>query len=579
MKSSNNLRLRSSRLSVRTRLALAGILAVTIALSYLPAKAVRAKSESPSPSAAPAEAMPTLEGDKAIDHLKQQGTYDSLQEAMAAVKYQAQWQPAPRLEGVGAGYELKNAANNLLAYVDANGLQATSLEEAEKPWRLGLELKDYGYGDSLLSMQAGEVTAKGNRVSIQKSAVGNPQSSIEEWYVNSSRGIEQGFTIARRPTMDHRAATANPLRLRMAVTGDLQAAASEARSGATFTREADNVLLTYDKLFVTDAKGRVVSALMRLDGRDLILDVEDWDAEYPLTIDPLLRELTKLTASDGAAGDQFGFSVAISGDTVVVGAYQDGVGANAHQGSAYVFVRTGVSWTQQAKLTAADGAANDQFGNSVAISGDTAVVGAYLDDVGANANQGSAYIFVRSGVSWTQLAKLTASDGAAGDVLGISVAIDGGTILVAAYEDDIGANADQGSAYVFVRSGASWVEQAKLMASDGEANDLFGVSVAISGDSVVVGAYGDDFGAASAQGSAYVFVRSGANWTQQAKLAASGGAANDWFGYSVAISGDTVVAGAPFGGAMRSRFSLCLCANWNSLGAASHADGIGWRGF
>ncbi len=252
----------------------------------------------------------------------------------------------------------------------------------------------------------------------------------------------------------------------------------------------------------------------------------------------------QLTASDGAIGDQFGNSVTISGDTAIVGANFDEIGANFAQGSAYVFVRSGTVWTQQQKLTASDGATNDFFGWSVAISGETAIIGAYSDNIGANSNQGSAYVFVRSGVTWTQQQKLTASDGAANDVFGFSVSISGDTAIINATADDVGANTDQGSAYVFTRSGVTWTEQQQLTASDGTAFDNFGISVSISGDTVVIGAQVDDVGANSNQGSAYVFVKSGITWTQQQKLNSSDGAANDNFGWSVSISGDTVIVGA-----------------------------------
>ena len=260
----------------------------------------------------------------------------------------------------------------------------------------------------------------------------------------------------------------------------------------------------------------------------------------------LVAQEAQLTAADGAANNYFGDSVAISGDTAVVGAPYHVVGANANQGSAYVFVRSGAIWSQQQQLTAADGAAGDVFGWSVAISGDTVVVGAAYDNVGANGNQGSAYVFVRSGTSWSQQAQLTAADGATSDIFGWSVAISGNTVAVGAPGNDVGANADQGSAYVFVRSGAIWSQQQQLTAVDGAAGDYFGDSVAISGDTAVVGAPYDDVGATINQGSAYVFVRSGAVWGLQAHVAAADGAANDYFGSSVAISGDTVVVGAPY---------------------------------
>ena len=248
----------------------------------------------------------------------------------------------------------------------------------------------------------------------------------------------------------------------------------------------------------------------------------------------------KLTANDAAAGDTFGLSVAISGDSVVIGASGDDDGGS-RSGSAYVFTRTGSSWSQQDKLTANDAAANDSFGHSVDISGDSVVVGSYKDD-DDGADSGSAYVFTRSGSSWSQQDKLTANDAAANDQFGVSVAISSNTVVVGAHQDDDGG-ADSGSAYVFTRSGSSWSLQAKLTANDAAAGDRLGWHVAISGDSVVVGALHDDDNGTSS-GSAYVFTRSGSSWSQQDKLTANDAAANDTFGASVAISGDSIVVGA-----------------------------------
>ncbi len=249
---------------------------------------------------------------------------------------------------------------------------------------------------------------------------------------------------------------------------------------------------------------------------------------------------TKLTASDAAAGDQFGYSVAISGEVVIVGAERDD-DAGGSSGSAYVFVRNGNTWGQQTKLTASDAVIGDEFGYSVAISGDMAIVGANDDD-DAGSRSGSAYVFVRNGNTWRQQAKLTASDAAQYDEFGSSVAISGDVAVVGAYWDDDAGSAS-GSAYVFVRNVGMWEEQAKLTASDAVIGDRFGYSVAISGDVAVVGAYLDD-DAGSSSGSAYVFVRDGNTWEEQAKLTASDAAQSNLFGYSVALSGDMVIVGA-----------------------------------
>jgi FG-GAP repeat len=235
----------------------------------------------------------------------------------------------------------------------------------------------------------------------------------------------------------------------------------------------------------------------------------------------------KLSARHGEPFDEFGFSVAISGQTAVVGAPGMAPGA----GRAYVFVRSGRSWSQQATLTASAGTAayGAEFGSSVAISGQTAVVGANV-----YGKTGAAYVFVRSGTTWSRQQKLTASNAAAADYFGTSVAISGSTAVVGApfSSDDIGA------AYVFVRSGTTWSQQKELTASDASAGtvDDFGWSVALSGATVIVGAYG-----LSGKGAAYVFVRSGTSWSQRQKLTASDAAKGDEFGYSVAISGSTAV--------------------------------------
>ncbi|MCH8305825.1 MAG: choice-of-anchor D domain-containing protein, partial [Candidatus Marinimicrobia bacterium] len=248
----------------------------------------------------------------------------------------------------------------------------------------------------------------------------------------------------------------------------------------------------------------------------------------------------KLNASDGGPFEEFGYSISISGDYAVVGAYKhDDNGPDA--GSAYIFKWTGESWTQETKLLASDGAAFDNFGWSVSISGDYAVVGAYLDD-DSGSSSGSAYIFKRTGTTWVQEAKLLPSDGAVGALFGWSVSISGDYAVVGANaNDDNGSNA--GSAYLFKRTGTSWAQEAKLLASDGAAFDEFGKSVAISGDYAVVGApFDSDNGTNS--GSAYLFNRTDTTWAQEAKLLPSDGAALDFFGWSVSISGDYAVVGS-----------------------------------
>ena len=250
------------------------------------------------------------------------------------------------------------------------------------------------------------------------------------------------------------------------------------------------------------------------------------------SIDFTTSTQTKIVASDGAADDYFGYSVAISGNYAIVGAYQDDDNGT-DSGSAYIFnVTTGA---ELHKLVPSDGAANDIFGISVAIDGNYAIVGARQDD-DKGTNSGSAYIFnVTTGA---ELHKLTASDGVAGDNFGHSVAIDGNYAIVGARQDDDNGS-NSGSAYIFnVTTGA---ELHKLTASDGAADDYFGESVAISGNYAIVVAYADD-DKGSNSGSVYIFnVNTGA---ELHKLTASDGAESDYFGISVAIDGNYAIVGA-----------------------------------
>ncbi|KAA3604311.1 MAG: T9SS C-terminal target domain-containing protein [Calditrichaeota bacterium] len=244
----------------------------------------------------------------------------------------------------------------------------------------------------------------------------------------------------------------------------------------------------------------------------------------------------KITPNDIAAGHRYGFGIDIDGDYAISGAYEDG------NGSAYIFKRSGTTWTQEAKIVASDGSSGDEFGRSVSIDGDFAIVGSRYDDDGGS-DSGSAYIFKRSGTSWTEETKLTANDPDAGDRFGQVVAIEGNYAIISSHLDDDGGSSS-GSAYIFFNNGTTWTQQAKLTASDANSNDYFGTYVSISGDYVLIGANGDDDGG-GLSGSAYIFKRDGISWSEQAKLTANDAASGDSFGESVAISGEYSVIGAP----------------------------------
>ncbi len=275
-------------------------------------------------------------------------------------------------------------------------------------------------------------------------------------------------------------------------------------------------------------------------------------ATAPVT-NPWIQQ-QKLTATDGSPGDVFGYAVDLSGHTVIIGAAGRNVRKNSGQGAAYVFICSGnpCAWTQQQELTASDGARDDEFGNAVAISGDTAIIGAwgknslYLPAAPntAVAPQGAAYVFTCSGTPciWRQRQELIAADGARGDEFGNTVAVSGDTAIIGApYK-----NSYRGAAYIFTCSGnpCIWRQQQELIAADGARGDVFGYSVAVSGNTAIIGAIGKN---SSLGGTAYVYRCSGipCTWTLQQKLIPSDGASGDVFGTRVALSGTTAVIGAP----------------------------------
>jgi hypothetical protein len=239
-----------------------------------------------------------------------------------------------------------------------------------------------------------------------------------------------------------------------------------------------------------------------------------------------------LTAPDGASGDNLGYEVAINGNTAMIGA----PGKANNQGYVYIFGRTGTSWTFGAEFTSSDGQPNDCFGCSIALRSGTALIGAN----GKLGGTGGAYVFTGSGSTWQQGQSFVGTN--VGEAFGFSVALStsGQTAVVGAFEF---SNA-MGHAYVFTSNGGTWSQQALLAASDGRQGDSFGYSVAVDGNTALVGAYAATVSGGALQGAAYVFTSGAGTWSQQTKLLASNGAANDYFGYSVALSGTTALVGA-----------------------------------
>ena len=363
--------------------------------------------------------------------------------------------------------------------------------------------------------------------------------NVTESFKSTQNGIEQSFHIANRTTGP------GPLVIAVPISG---LKASNAGNAVDLFDSTGQVVASYWGLRVSDAAGKIVPATMtaNAEGNSITIDVRDSGAQYPLTVDPTWSQTAELTASDGAASDYLGSSVSISGTTALVGDDHDSVSGHSSQGAAYIFSESGGSWSESAKLTASDGTSGDLFGAAVTLSGSVALVGAPGHTVAGNAAEGVVYEFNESGGSWSQAAEFTDSGGAADDQFGSSLAVWGSTLIVDAGTKTVSGNNGQGAAFVFTNSGGSWSQTAELTASDGAANDEFGAtSVALSGTTVVIGARVHTVDGNSDQGEAYVFTGSGGSWSQTAELTAPDGGAADFFGTAVAISGSTVMVGAP----------------------------------
>jgi len=247
----------------------------------------------------------------------------------------------------------------------------------------------------------------------------------------------------------------------------------------------------------------------------------------------------KIVADDGLGGDEFGYRTTVVDGRLFVTAFTATVGGNTSQGAAYVFEADQTGWNQVQKLVADDGAIFDNFGQSVAVDGSTAVIGANGATIDGEGAQGAAYVFVRSGSGWSQLQKLVADDGDTVDNFGVSAAIKNATIFIGSPYAAVDGHANQGAVYVYTQSGATWSQVQKISASDGGTNDSFGMSMAFDGTTLIVGATGTD-----GHGAAYVFTQSGGAWTETQKLAADDAGSGDNFGDAIAMRASDVLIAA-----------------------------------
>jgi uncharacterized protein (DUF2345 family) len=449
----------------------------------------------------------------------------------ASAEYEARRAPSAQK------IELANPGQGLDATLGAEGLRVRG--EASG-WQVALALRSHGCSGSPIAAAPALPRARGNRVEYDR-------AGLTEWYVNGPLGIEQGFTVPRRPGCPAAGGLVLSLELGAAAGADLVPALVDDGDGGQRIEVRDaggRLVLGYSELYAVDAAGKALPATMSLSGRQLSLHIDDRAAQYPVTIDPLVwAQQAKLVPGDQGFGDLVGSAVALSVDTAIVGAPAKNQSGYSRSGAAYVFVRANGQWSQQSKIFASDVSSNAAFGASVALQGNTAIVGAPGAVSGATTG-GAAYVYTRTGTVWTQQAKLIASDGATGDQFGASVGLSGTTAVVGAPKGKSATVTGCGALYVYSGSGANWGTGVKVNASDAVASDNYGASVAVDQGLIVVGAPNHTVTFTNA-GQAYVVSFNGTTASEVAKLAAMDPATNDQLGRSVAISATTVVAGAP----------------------------------
>jgi len=395
---------------------------------------------------------------------------------------------------------------------------------------LSLGLRAVGFGSALTAVAPVAPRAHANRVVFSR-------EGLSEWYANGPFGLEQGFTLQRAPVGHH----AGPLTLELGLSGSAAPVLAPGHKSFTVGSPGPGSI-SYRGLSAVDAHGRVLPSRLQISGGHLLIMVDPLGASYPVKIDPFVQQGVALTGGGESGNGRLGASVALSadGNTALVGGWRD----SSEAGAAWVFTRTGETWTQQgSKLTGSGELGVGRFGTSVALSddGNTALIGGWAD----NSNTGAAWVFTRSGSTWSQQgSKLTGSGETGSGRFGTSVALsdDGNTALIGGPKD----NANTGAAWAFTRSGSTWSQQGSKLTGSGEGTEgSFGSSVALSGDgnTALIGAFSDEN-----IGAAYAFVRSGEAWSQQgSKLKGSGEGEEASFGESVALSddGNTALVGGP----------------------------------
>jgi hypothetical protein len=480
----------------------------------------------------------------------------SLKDLPLALQYkisqdQGRENPAFHIKKTEAGFTALQQGTGISGMVHANGME---IRFRDHSWALNLE------GISAPGTDI-PIRFADNLFSLTDNKVVFSIPGFTSWVVNGPLGLQQGWTIEKRPATGQ-----GILSLCFREEGDLSAGyVPDKGSSLALSGKDGNVVLNYQGLYAYDSRGTILPAWFEKTGKQVFIRVDDQNAEYPVSIDPY-TQVAKLTASDGADNDQLGLAVSISSDgSTVVAGTPSAASGGTHRGVVYVYTKQVGGWTSTstfaAKLTVSDGANSDNLGNSVFVSSDGSTVVAGAPNVAAGGSaRGAAYVYVKPGGGWATTsaftAKLTASDGANNDQLGnsVSVSSDGSTVVAGAHAAAAGGSA-RGAAYVYVKPGGGWATTstftAKLTASDGANSDQLGTSVSVSSDgSTVVAGVPYASAGGNQRGQVYVYVKPGGGWTTTstftAKLTASDGANYDQLGNSVSVSSDgtTVAAGA-----------------------------------
>jgi hypothetical protein len=418
---------------------------------------------------------------------------------------------------------------------------------------LALRLTGIGRGQRLLPLSATAPRASANEVRYRHRSIGG-HGSLSEYYGSGPYGLEQSFTIARRPQ------GSGELMLAIHAGGSLTP--RQTGSEVVFDTPRGIPALSYGQLSAVDVDGRRLPSKIVLDGTGLQLQIDDAHARYPLRIDPFIRQGLKLTggAEQGAEAARFGASVALSaaGEIALVGAPDyDGSGGATHYdtGRAWVFARSGSSWEQQGPALRGAELKEEhiaEFGASVALSasGYTALIGAPARANNGGEKIGDAWVFVRKGSSWSQQGKALIGTAMRGRSLfgsSVSLSADGDTALIGG-EGDLGAGEykNAGAAWVFTRSGSTWAQDGEKLTGGGETNlARFGHAVVLSADGNTALIGGPYDGNANA-GAVWVFARSGSTWTQDGEKITDKSVVwpehDEYFGWALALAGETNVA-------------------------------------